>query len=168
MKMGFESNKRITKVYNNQRVTATVGGKKCYFRSKFEYCWALYIQFLKDSCQIVDWDYEPKVFYFPNEKTAPVQYRPDFKVIENDGTELWQETKGHHDGKTNRKFQRMRKHYPDIVMELVLQRVPRTGSKGANRRRVAEKYCRRIIDASAIFKQVKGLINFDVPKLKEI
>lgn len=167
-RMGFESNKRIIKSFGNQRVTATVGGNHCYFRSKLEYHWALYLEFLKNADEIIDWDYESQVFYFPNEKTAPVQYRPDFMTVEKDGTVVWQETKGHHDGKTNKKFQRMAKHYPDVVMDLVLQRIPRTGSKGANRRFNAQRYVRRIIDASIIFQQLKSVINFNVPKLRDM
>jgi hypothetical protein len=38
----------------------------------------------------------------------------------------------------------------------------RSGSKGANRRRIADKYARRIIDASEIFKQIKGVINLNI------
>jgi len=168
MKMGFEVNKRIVKVMRNQRVTAIVGGKKCYFRSKFEYAWAKYLQWLKDKKQIQDWFYEPKVFTFAGEITAPVQYRPDFKVIEGSGAVVYQECKGYHDGSTNRKFQRMAKYYPDVVMELILQRIPRAGSKGANRRQVAARYTRRIIDAAVIFQQIKNVVNLEVPKLREL
>jgi len=167
-KMGFEKNRRIVKTMNNQRVTAVIGGKKCNFRSQFEYRWSKYLQFLKAAGEIKDWEYEAELFVFPGEITAPVQYRPDFKVIGNKGTVVYQETKGYHDGSTNRKFQRMAKHYPDVVMELVLQSIPRKGSKGANRRAVAAKYTRRIIDASVIFKQIKHVVNLEVPKLREL
>ncbi|MCK4791205.1 MAG: hypothetical protein KAV87_46160, partial [Desulfobacteraceae bacterium] len=81
-KMGFETNRRIIRQYGNQRVTTTVGGKKCYFRSKLEYHWALYLEFLKTNGEIIKWEYEPEIFYFPDEKTASVQYKPDFRVTE--------------------------------------------------------------------------------------
>jgi hypothetical protein len=155
--MGFETNKRIVKVMNNQRVTAKFNGRKCYFRSKLEYCWALYLQFLLEHGKIKDWLYEPDLFIFEGEITAPIQYRPDFKVIELDGTEIYQETKGYHDGSTNKKLQRMQKHFPETTFELVLQHIPKSG-KGVNRRCVAAKYTRRIIDASEIFRQMKGVI----------
>lgn len=174
-KMGFETNKRIVKVMNNQRVTAVFNGRKCYFRSKFEYHWALYLQFLLKCSKILDWFYEPDLFIFKGEITAPVQYRPDFKVIDTmdgmfpDGITVYQECKGYHDGSANAKLQRMAKHFPDVIMELVLQRLPRFNkTKGVNRRRVAEKYTHRIIDASVIFNQLKGVINFDVSKLREL
>lgn len=160
---------RVVKVMGNQPVKATVGGKKCYFRSKLEYKWARYLEFLKAGGAIRDWDFEPsdvEPFYFPGEKTAPVQYRPDFRVIDKDGNEFWQETKGWHDGKTNEKFRRMQKHHPDVVMELVLQSIPKR--KGINRRETAKKYVRRIIDASVIFRQVKKAININVPIVGEL
>ena len=158
-KMGYESNKRIVKVYNNQRVTAEFNGRTCNFRSKFEYNWALYLQFLKESGEIITWDYEVRKFYFKDEETPPVQYTPDFWIFESSDSNYYQECKGYHDGATNRKLQRLAKHYPDVVIELVLMRMPKWNkTKGANRRRVAEKYCRRIIDASEIFKQIKGLV----------
>ena len=75
-------------------------------------------------------------------------------MIENDGTVVYQETKGYYDGQTNTKLRRMARHYPDTIFELVLQRIPKRGGKGAGRRRIAAKYTRRIIDASKIFKQI--------------
>ncbi|MCK5127231.1 MAG: DUF1064 domain-containing protein [candidate division Zixibacteria bacterium] len=167
-RMGFEKNRRIIRQYGNTRVTATVGENKCYFRSKLEYHWALYLEFLKTNGEIIKWEYEPKVFYFPDEKTAPVQYKPDFRVTEKDGTVVWHETKGYHDGKTNKKFQRMAKHYPNVIMDLVLQSIPRTGSKGANRRFNAQRYVRRIVDSSTVFSQMKGIINFNLPKISKM
>ncbi len=161
-KMGFKKNRRITLSMNNTRVTATVGGQRYHFRSKFEYHWAQYLQILTDNQQIQGWSYESETYYFEGEKTAPVMYRPDFLVVENDGSEVWHETKGYHDGKTNKKLQRMAKHYPDVVIELVLQHIPKKGIKGANRRQVAERYCRRVYDGSVVLRQCKGLIK-DMP-----
>jgi len=163
VKMGFEADRRIVKVFNNRRVTATIGGQTCNYRSVLEYRWALYLQFLVDSGELDSWEYETDTFYFPGETTAPVRYLPDFKIVEPGGVIVYQECKGWHDGPTNTKLRRTARHYPDVVMELVLQRIPKKGVKGVNRRRVADKYTRRIIDASDIFKQMKGAINFDTP-----
>ena len=157
-KMGYEINRRVVKIMNNRYVTETIGGKTYTFRSLFERDWALYLQLLKEQKQILNWFYEQAVYYFPNEKTAPVQYTPDFTVIDKDGYTYIQETKGWHDGKTNTKLRRMAKYYPDLPIELVLMRIPKKGGKGAHRRAIAAKYARRVIDASEIFRQVKGLI----------
>lgn len=157
MKSG--TNRRMGRAHNNQRVTATVGGQKCHFKSKLEYRWALYLEFLLQTGEIAHWDYEPEIFLFANEKTAPVQYTPDFKVTAKNGGIVWQECKGYHNGQTNTKLRRMAKHYPDVMMELVLQSVSTQRCTAiAGRQRVASKYVRRIIDASVIFRQLKGVI----------
>ena len=165
--MGFEDNKRIVKVMRNRASTEVVGGKTCHFRSQLEYKWAQYLQFLKDNDKVIDWEFEPKTFDFQGKGyvKGPFMYLPDFKVVECHGcslckpTIIWQECKGYHDGDTNSKLRRMAQCYPDETMELVLQRIPKKGGhKGAGRRRIAAKYVRRIIDASEIFKQMKGLL----------
>lgn len=164
--MGYEPNKRIVKEVNSRRVTAAVGGQKCYFRSILEYRWALYLQWLREQKQILYWAYEPFVYDFTSYayETGPYKYRPDFLVCEMDKTKVIQECKGYHDGATNRKFQRTLKHFPDVIFELVLQRIPKNRSKGAARRHTASRYVRRIIDASEIFNQMRCMIDFRVPK----
>ncbi len=166
MKLGFETHRRIVKVMNNRRITATVGGKKCHFRSGLEYQWALYLEFLKRNREIRDWQFEKKLFNFQDfgYKKGPFMYRPDFTITGKDGLVFYQECKGHHDGATNAKFQRVAKCFPGTVMELVLQSIPKRSSKGAARRGQASRYVRRIIDASVIFRQLRGVINFELPK----
>ena len=161
--MGFESNQRVVKVMGNRASTEVVGGKTCHFRSQLEYKWAQYLQFLKDSGEIIGWEHEPTTFDFQGRgyKKGPFVYTPDFKIIESDGTVVWQECKGYHDGDTNSKLRRISELDLNITMELVLQSIPKTNrakSKGAGRRRIAAKYTRRIIDASVIFRQMGALI----------
>lgn len=159
---------RVIKVMNNRRITATVGGKKCYFRSGLEYQWALYLEFLKHAGEICDWQFEKKLFNFQGfgYENGPFMYRPDFTIIDKQGNVFYQECKGNHDGATNAKFQRVAKCYPGTVMELVLQSIPKRSSKGANRRFNASRYVRRIIDASVIFRQLRGVINCKVIKIE--
>ena len=148
--MGFEKDKRIRREFNNVRVR-DFGYN---FRSKFEHRWAQYLNLLQEQGHIRDWFYESIKFYFPGETTAPIQYTPDFEIHEQpDGLVVFQECKGYHDGQTNTKLRRMAKHHPDIVMELVLMRIPKRSGKGANRRRVAAKYTRRVIDGGKILRQ---------------
>lgn len=149
---------RVVKVMNNKRVTDEFNGVQCYFRSNLEYRWAKYLQFLKEHGKIKSWAYETTTFNFQSKgyATSPFMYRPDFTIIENDGNILYQETKGVHDGSTNRKFQRTLECYRELSknnFELILQRIPKDG-KGANKRRIAEKYCRRVVDSSIILKQL--------------
>ena len=154
-KMGFEANKRIRRKFGNRPEITTIGGQTCHFRSQFELKWAKYLQFLVNSKLIEAWKYESRTFYFTGYKTGKMNYLPDFKVIENDGTVVWQECKGAHDGPMNTRFKRMAEQYPDEIMDLVSWKFEK---RNAQKRSVAKKYTRRIIDASEIFKQVKGLI----------
>lgn len=156
-KMGFEASRRIIRVMNNKRVIETIGEQTCHFRSTFERNWAVYLQFLKEQGQIRDWYYEHNTFYFPGEKTAPVQYTPDFYVLEKDRV-YYQECKGLLEGKDVNKFRRMAKHYPNDKIELVMMHIPKKG-KCVNRMEAARQRVVRIIDASQIFKQVKFLYN---------
>ncbi len=161
MKMGYETNMRIVKVMGNKPVTATVGDKFCHFRSTFEYNWSLYCEFRKEQGLIKDWTFEQTTFKFAGETFGPVRYLIDFDILNNDGTFHYEECKGRLVGRDNTKFRRVAKYRPEIVIDLIMQRLPRKNkSKGANRRRIAEKYVRRIVDASVIFSQLRGVINF--------
>ena len=158
-KLGFEMNKRIRREYRNEPTTATIGGQTHHFRSKFEYQWAKYLQFLKDTGDIAHWLYEPHTFYFHDVRTAPVQYTPDFVVKKPDGSAVWQECKGLLESHDATKFQRMAEQYPGEILELVMQRIPKRGNAANRLDRIQRKqWVRRVIDASVIFRQVKGLI----------
>ncbi len=147
----------IKSKYGNEPQRKIIEGKEYRFRSKFEYRWALYLQFLKEHGEIKEWYYESTRFVFEDVENRPREYTPDFEITANDGSYYYQECKGHHDSQTNSKFRRIQEHFPDEVMELVLMRIPKSGTKGVNRRRIAAKYTRRIIDASEIFKQIKSV-----------
>lgn len=142
--------------FKNKLTHITINGRDYHFKSKFEANWALYLSFLQDTEVIKDWFYEDKTFYFEGETSAPVQYTPDFRIVIVGG-EYFQETKGYFEGKDNSRFRRLIKHYPDTVIDLVLQQKPSRGKK-AQQIAIAQKYCRRIIIASDIFKQIKGYV----------
>ena len=161
--MGFEPNRnRVVRVVNAKKTTMTIGGKTYNFRSEFESVWAKYLQFLQDCEQIADWDYEPTKFDFWKfgYRNKPYEYTPDFLITNNDGTTYFQETKGYLETRDNSKYLRMSKHYPDIQIEIVMQRIPKKGKGFQNFAKLKAKsgIIRRIIDASEILKQVKGLI----------
>jgi Protein of unknown function (DUF1064) len=96
-----------------------VGGRSIFFRSKWEFMYAQYLQFLKDNKQIREWEHEPQTFWFENIKRGVRSYMPDFKVIENDGSHYWVEVKGYMDAKSNTKLKRFAKYYPQEKMLLV-------------------------------------------------
>lgn len=161
MNIGHESNRIIT-VVNAKQTTAEIGGKQYFFRSRFEYHWALYLQFLKDAGEIKSWAYEVKKFDFWKfgYRNKPYEYTPDFLIVDKDGDLFFQETKGYLQSKDISKYVRLAKHYPDVQLEVVLQRIPKRG-KGFEAYAKLKSRCkivRRIIDAKEIFKQVKGII----------
>ncbi len=158
-KMGFEAQRRFRKEYNNVRVTDTIGGQTCHFRSKLEAKWARYLQFLKQNGHILDWQYESHRFQFHDVETAPVGYTPDFLVFKTDGTAVWQELKGYLESQDATKYRRMHEQYPADGIELVMQRIPKKGN-AANRLDLVRRkgYVSRVIDASEIFRQCGAII----------
>ena len=42
----------------------TIAGKTYYFKSKWEYQYAMYLDLMKRNNHIIDWLYEPHTFYF--------------------------------------------------------------------------------------------------------
>jgi len=98
---------------------ATIGDKKIYFRSSWEYYYAIFLEKLKQERKIVDWMHEPKNFWFEGIKRGVTGYLPDFCVIHNDGKEEWCEVKGYYDSKSKTKMKRMAKYYPQVNIRLV-------------------------------------------------
>ena len=99
---------------------ATIGEKQpIYFRSSWEYYYAIFLEKLRQEKKIIDWHHEPKNFWFPNIKRGVTGYLPDFCVIHNNGKEEWCEVKGYFDSKSQTKMKRMAKYYPEVNIRLV-------------------------------------------------
>jgi hypothetical protein len=98
---------------------AEIGGKRCFFRSRWEYRYALYLELMKQNKYVVEWEHEPKVFYFEGIKRGTTNYKPDFKVTFPSGKEEWFEIKGYMDAKSKTKIKRMAKYYPDLVLRVI-------------------------------------------------
>ncbi|MEI8281882.1 MAG: hypothetical protein WCG75_05720 [Armatimonadota bacterium] len=97
----------------------TVGGRRIYFRSKWEANYARYLEMLKTVVgSIKEWEHEPKSFDFPKSITRPHSCLPDFRVTRSDGTVLYQEVKGWMDKRSRLQIARMRRYYP--ATELVV------------------------------------------------
>lgn len=154
-KMGFEKSKTLVRKFNNKRVTATIGGKTCNFRSELEYLWAQYCELRKQQGIIKDWAYEQTTFIFENVTYGSPRYKIDFDILYPDGHFEYEETKGYLQGSDNTKFMRVAKQKPEAKITLVMQRKPSKYNSRLNR---AKKYVHRIIYANEIFKQCKGLI----------
>ncbi|WP_310533172.1 DUF1064 domain-containing protein [Novosphingobium sp.] len=97
-----------------------VGGRRCFFRSRWEANYARYLQLVKDKGLIEDWEHEPQTFWFEAIKRGVRSYLPDFRVTEMDGETTFHEVKGWMDQRSRTTISRFRKYYPEhrlIVIE---------------------------------------------------
>ena len=97
----------------------TFGEKKIYLRSAWEAKYASYLQALKTRKVIQDWDYEPETFWFEGIKRGCVSYKPDFRVVDDDGSIFWVEVKGYMDAKSKTKIKRFKKYFPDQKLVVI-------------------------------------------------
>lgn len=96
-----------------------IGGKRKYFRSRWEANYARYLEFLKQNKQVLDWAHEPEVFWFEGIKRGCVSYLPDFKVTYIDNLVEYHEVKGWMDDRSKTKMKRMAKYHPTVVLKLI-------------------------------------------------
>ena len=142
-KMGFETNiLPENHPYGHARgETVEINGRSVYFKSQVEVRFAGILQRLKEIGAIIDWQYEPKDFWFNDIRRGTCSYRPDFHAVwaNPDYGEQWYECKSTNGlrQKDLTKFKRMAKRYPEIKLVLVLPHEPSTGSsKSAIRQRI--------------------------------
>ena len=96
-----------------------IGKREIYFRSRWEYNYALYLEYLKKSKKIKEWEYEPIRFVFEKIKRGTTSYLPDFSVTRNDNTKYYIEIKGWMYDSGATKLKRMAKYYPEIELVLI-------------------------------------------------
>lgn len=96
-----------------------IGGKRMFFRSRWEYNYAAYLEFLLQHGEIKEWQHEPRTFYFDGIRRGVTNYKPDFRIVEKTGREVWVEVKGYMDRKSATKLKRMRIYFPQVRMLLV-------------------------------------------------
>lgn len=95
------------------------GDRPMYVRSRWEANLVYYFEFLKQQGKIKAWYYESETFYFEGLKRGTNNYKPDFKIIENDGTSYFIEVKGYFTRKDYVKITRMRKYHPNIGIKIL-------------------------------------------------
>lgn len=96
-----------------------IGGKRKYFRSRWEANYARYLEFLKVQKQIKDWEHESKVFWFEGIKRGCVSFLPDFEITELNNTLSYHEVKGWMDDRSKTKLRRMKIYYPDVILKVI-------------------------------------------------
>ncbi len=108
------------KVPQHKQFWAIIGNKEpIYFRSSWEYYYAIFLEKLQQEGKIRHWFHEPKVFWFNDIKRGVRSYLPDFCIVHLNGTEEWSEVKGFKDAKSMTKMKRMAKYYPEVKIRLV-------------------------------------------------
>lgn len=96
-----------------------VAGRRIYFRSRWEYNYALYLEWLRGKGQLRTWEHEPETFWFEAVRRGVRSYLPDFKVTDNEGRVYFVEVKGWMDPRSKTKLKRMAKYHPEIDLRLV-------------------------------------------------
>jgi hypothetical protein len=111
----------------HQNYTRGVGGIRAdlgiYLRSTWEANWARYLNLGITKGIIASWQYEPRVFTFPDDADAEVRsYTPDFLVRMADGTEVYHEVKGWLTARYRRAIELMRTVYPKVRLQVFTRR----------------------------------------------
>jgi hypothetical protein len=99
-----------------------IGGKRNYYRSRWEANYARYLEWLKSRGEIVDWQHEPETFWFDAIKRGVRSYLPDFRVWEKDGSTPLHEVKGWMDARSKTTLKRMAKYHPSETIILIRER----------------------------------------------
>lgn len=151
-KIGFEKNRTVHFEMRNKHVEAF--GYK--FKSQQEYKWAQYLNLLKKSGQIADWQYEPRKFEMKERYRKRRVYTPDFLVADvpsyNARTE-WHEVKTSLRQKDVSRFKWFRVDYPDERIILIVTNNPRK-TKNKILLDNARKYVDDVIFAGPIFNKL--------------
>lgn len=95
------------------------GGKRHYYRSRWEANYGRYLEWLKSKGEILEWEHEPEVFWFEGVKRGTVSYLPDFRVTNKNGSIEYHEVKGWMDARSKTKIKRMAKYYPDVKLIVI-------------------------------------------------
>ena len=143
-------------------------GNVVNFRSILEARWSYYLDTLWMSGEILSYEFEPEFFEFESIRHGTTRYKPDFRVIEKDGSEVWHETKGVLDGKSITKIRRFAEFFPDKRLWLIFDGIcgphSKTGKKQRTKIAKVESRIERVMDAKSIFRQLG--INGEKFKLK--
>lgn len=96
-----------------------IAGRRIYFRSRWEFNYGLYLEFIRKNALISAWEHEPETFWFDKIKRGCRSYLPDFKVTLPNGKIEFHEVKGWMDDRSKTKIKRMAKYHPSIVLRII-------------------------------------------------
>ena len=110
---------RIDRYQNVTKGWREFDGRRYFLKSLWEINYAHYLQWLKNQGQILDWWYEDTAFWFEGIKRGVTNYKPDFRVLESNGSVVFYEVKGYMDAQSKTKLKRMAKYHPEIALRLI-------------------------------------------------
>jgi len=139
-KMGFNE-QPFRRKYGNVLVDAVVNGVMCHFKSKLEYRWAQYLDFLKTAGEIKDFGYEWHTFRFDNADKLKV-WTPDFWLRNNDNSFEYHETKGALSSYDIKKCKALFDERPKVKLTMIFWTNPKISVQKQNQ---LERYCYRVI-----------------------
>lgn len=109
--------------YLSERGWHEIGGKRYYFKSRWEVNFAAYLEWLRLKGQIFEWSYESITYRFNGIKQGVVSYKPDFEVWETKSSKpIVYEVKGFMDPKSKTKLKRMAKYHPTVKVIVIGQK----------------------------------------------
>jgi hypothetical protein len=110
---------KTVKIFQSQAGWREVGGKRIFFRSRWEFLYANHLQWQLENMIIKEWEYEPKTFWFESIKRGVRSYKPDFRVLTAQGSTIWYEVKGYMDQRSKTKLARFKRFFPDEKIVLI-------------------------------------------------
>ncbi|MCW3110540.1 MAG: hypothetical protein JWQ09_5046 [Segetibacter sp.] len=121
--MTIEEYKTIAKKkpqeHNTKSGKISIGGREIFVRSSWEANIAAYLEFIKSKEEILEWEYEPKTFWFEKIKRGVRSYKPDFLITRLNGTQYYEEVKGYMDARSKTKINRMRIYHPKVEIHVL-------------------------------------------------
>lgn len=86
--------------------------REIYVRSGWERNWCAYLDWLLSLGEIIRWEYEAQEFEYPVKRGTRF-YKPDFRIVNKDGSVVWNEVKGRWTQKARTQVNRFRKYFPE-------------------------------------------------------
>lgn len=99
-----------------------IGGKRNFYRSRWEANYARYLEWLKQNGKIAEWQHEPETFWFEAIKRGVRSYKPDFRVWEQNGQSNLHEVKGWMDARSKTTLKRMAKYHPTETVIVIREK----------------------------------------------
>lgn len=96
-----------------------IGGIRKYYRSRWEFNYACYLEWMKQGGFVTSWLHEPDTFWFEGILRGCRSYLPDFKVTLPNGAVEYHEVKGWMDDRSKTKIRRMAKYHPDVTLVVI-------------------------------------------------